>query len=763
MNTSDDLAVAYPKGTIVQSRVIRVEPFGIFVRLDQDRDVPGFIRRQDWSWARRTVDLGHGVSRGDLVPAKVLGHDGARLLLSRRQAIPDPYTAFRKRHAVGDPVAGRVELIAQKDAGVLLELEDGVEGFIPRSEIPDIARHADGFGLLAQDWVAARILRFDQGTVILSIREHLRRREEEYAHRRSQSWQALRYHPTLGLDLENLYWNLQLHEIAEPEISSEVRQRIHRILVVEDSASVSESLEMVLTHFGFTCDLASTIDEARQRLATSTYDLLILDVNLPSASGAELVSELRERDHPSYIFVLTAAAAEDWTRLVEGAERRTLVFQKPTSIDRLLDQLNHQVAQAPPDDDRRHSPGLDPSGSDDQAPISWSDRTSGNGRREMIAELLEQLRGEHAADRVFLMAFRPGPIFELIAGSFPELTREAQQRLELSPIGDTIRERRFISLPDITPRRDWFRHLVEVLPVMSFAGIALDYADQAAYGLFLLGSRVDQLRHVDERKLRAVAQRLGQYLAEGRFNEVLAENQSLLLTGFLADSLLHEIKNELQALDDFSAVQLLLSKRHADDLGAMPQEEVVELTRATVGVRQVSQRMNELIVLFRNLAGRSPAERVDLNQVIHRLRQTLQPFADENNATIDLELASDLPELVVHPKFLDQPILNLMINGIEQMGLYGSSPRRLMVRTEHRPQAELPVLVAVSDTGRGIHSVDQERIFDLFFTLKRQGTGLGLYISRYFVERFGGRLSLAQSMMFSGSELWIEIPRQVLA
>ena len=752
------------KGANVSARVVRVEPFGVFVQvLDGSETFPGFIRRQDWGWSRRTIDLKRRVQIGDVLDVKALEQDGNRWLLSRKDAIPDPYASFRRQHKIGQAVAGQVELIAQKDAGVLIELDDGVEGFIPRSEIPASGQEEDGFGLLVRDWVAARILRFGPKTVILSIKEHIRRRDEDYAASRSGDWQALRYHPALGLDLEGLYWNLQLQEIAEPRISAEVRERIRRILVVEDSENVSESLSMILTHFDFECDVAGTIESAREHLRGKTYDLMIVDVNLPSANGVELLRELPEASTPRYIFVLTATAASEWMRIVDDQTAPlTCVFQKPTPVHRLFEQLNRQIASDAPEDDRRHAPGLGLGNSDDEPPIAWSGARHSETFQRQIDAQIEALRRDLGVDRVFLLGYRQGPIFERISGDFPELTREVQQNLEASPIGDIIRERRFLALNDVTTRRDWFKHLLQVLPVGSFAGLALDYADQASYGLFLIGEPPNQLRRLDEKTLRTAAARLGQILAERRFNEVIAENQGLLLTGFLADSLLHEIKNELQALDDYSAVQLLLSRRYPEDLSRMQQQEQVEFTRATVGVRQASQRLNELVVLFRNLAGHSPAERIELNPVITRLRETLKPFADEHDVTIDLDLDEDVPELLVQPKFIDQPILNLMINGIEHMAQTGASPRRLCVATRHLPDAEFPVRVMIADTGRGVHQVDRDRIFDLFFTFKPHGTGLGLYISRFFVERFGGRLLLAESMMFSGSEFWIEIPRGAL-
>jgi signal transduction histidine kinase len=209
-------------------------------------------------------------------------------------------------------------------------------------------------------------------------------------------------------------------------------------------------------------------------------------------------------------------------------------------------------------------------------------------------------------------------------------------------------------------------------------------------------------------------------------------------------------------------VQLLLARRAEGDFKALSPEASREFTRATVGVQGVSRRLHELVVLFRNLAGQAPAERIDLNRSLRRLAETLKPYAEEHGARIVLELDEDLPELFLSPKLVDQPILNLTINAIEQMRLSGGPTRRVHLSTRFCKNRELPVEVCVTDTGQGIHKVDQARIFDLFFTTKNQGTGLGLYVSRLFAERLGGRLELVRSILFAGSEFRLELPRRYL-
>ena len=745
-----------PIGQVVDCVAAHVEPFGVFVRLLAEPAITGFVRSHDWSWTRRDLDLPAQVRPGELFRAKVLGYRRGSLQLSRRDAEPNPYREFGKRHRVGEMVIGEVKLFSPRGAGVVLLLEGGIDAFVPRSEIPDFAAELDGFGLVPQDLVAASILRFGDEGPVLSVKDFLRRRDEEFARTQGDAQTALRFHPSLGVALETLYWQLQLKEFELPEASPRLREKVRRVLLVEDSAEVSSSLAMICRFFDLEFDAAASAEKARDLMAEGNHQLLIVDVNLEGGNGFELLETYPGEPPWLAVFVLTAKDASSWQdRLPPALQARTSILQKPVAIADLLQRIDARLEAFEQGEARR----VETPRRNDEEPWLQQGTRPGSNRFWEIERQLEQLRKASKASRAFLLALRPGPIFTLLAGSFPELRREVQQSLDISPVGDLIRERGLELLPDISPRLAWFRHLLDVLPLASFAGAALPHEDHARYGLFLIGSQPGQIE-LSEERLSAAAREISHLLTEARFEETLAENQGLLLTGFLSDSLLHEIKNELQALEDFTAVQLLLARRAGDDIKSLPPEGLREFTRATVGVQGVSRRLHELVVLFRNLAGRSPAERLDLNRSLRRLAETLKPYAEEHGARIVLELDENLPELFLSPKLVDQPILNLTINAIEQMRLSGCPVRRVHLRTAYRPDRRLPVEVIVADTGRGIHKVDQARIFDLFFTTKNQGTGLGLYVSRLFAERLGGRLELVQSFLFAGSELRLELPRR---
>jgi len=128
---------------------------------------------------------------------------------------------------------------------------------------------------------------------------------------------------------------------------------------------------------------------------------------------------------------------------------------------------------------------------------------------------------------------------------------------------------------------------------------------------------------------------------------------------------------------------------------------------------------------------------VDVNDVIREMIVLLRSEAARYSISMRTELSEGLPRIVGDPVQLQQVLMNLMINGIEAMKDV-AGPRELAVKSQRRAEDE-QLMVSVSDTGVGLPP-QQDQIFDSFFTTKRDGTGMGLRISKSIVEPHGGRL-----------------------
>jgi len=79
-----------------------------------------------------------------------------------------------------------------------------------------------------------------------------------------------------------------------------------RLLVVEDNEELADLLAKALADAGFAADVVATAGDAREVLATARYSAVVLDLGLPDEDGLAVLSELRRREDPTPVLVLTA-------------------------------------------------------------------------------------------------------------------------------------------------------------------------------------------------------------------------------------------------------------------------------------------------------------------------------------------------------------------------------------------------------------------------------------------------------------------------
>jgi DNA-binding response OmpR family regulator len=115
-----------------------------------------------------------------------------------------------------------------------------------------------------------------------------------------------------------------------------------RLLVVEDNEELSELLAKGLQSAGYEADILSTIDEARSVLSTTFYAALILDLGLPDGDGLELLRDIRHRNNPIPVLVLTARGGlhDRVLGLRSGADDYLV---KPFALEELIARLEAQL------------------------------------------------------------------------------------------------------------------------------------------------------------------------------------------------------------------------------------------------------------------------------------------------------------------------------------------------------------------------------------------------------------------------------------
>jgi PAS domain S-box-containing protein len=151
-------------------------------------------------------------------------------------------------------------------------------------------------------------------------------------------------------------------------------------------------------------------------------------------------------------------------------------------------------------------------------------------------------------------------------------------------------------------------------------------------------------------------------------------------------------------------------------------------------------RAGEVISRLRAMVKKSPTRRdlLNINDAIKDVIVLTGAEAQRNRVSLRTELSNDLPLVLADRIQLQQVILNLIMNAIEAMAGIDQTQRKVLVTS--RGDGPEAVLVEVRDWGTGLEGVALDRLFDAFYTTKRDGMGIGLAVSRTIAESHGGKL-----------------------
>jgi C4-dicarboxylate-specific signal transduction histidine kinase len=132
-------------------------------------------------------------------------------------------------------------------------------------------------------------------------------------------------------------------------------------------------------------------------------------------------------------------------------------------------------------------------------------------------------------------------------------------------------------------------------------------------------------------------------------------------------------------------------------------------------------------------------ELVDLGRAIAAARGLLEHDIVLSLATVRVHICDNLPNVWGDEESVVQILVNLMTNGLEAMKSLDDEFREL--RISARPTTNDQVALAIWDSGEGIADDVMRDMFDLFYTTKRGGKGIGLAICRSLIDSMGGAIS----------------------
>jgi len=545
------------------------------------------------------------------------------------------------------------------------------------------------------------------------------------------------------------------------------------VLVIDDSPTFREELTSALSGAGYAVTTATSGEEGLRLAVDLRPDALVVDGMLPGINGATVVRRIRNdaalRRTPC--LVLTGSEAQEDEALVLDAGADAFV-RKAADTAVVLARLAAVLRAT-------REPLLRDAGSSLFGPKRILAVDDSPTYLQLLAACLrddgyEPVLAHSGQEALDLLAVQPVDAI-LLDVVMPGMSgQETCRRIKASPTSQSV------------PLLMLTAHDERDAMIQGIEAGADDYITKSA-DVGVLKARLraqlrrkqleDEHRKIRERLLRkeleATEARSARELAETRAalladvhrkNDELArtnrelqkakeraERESSFKSKFLAN-MSHELRTPLNAIIGFSE---LLEQEIAGPLTTKQKEYVQSVL--TSG-RHLLSLINDVLDLSKVEAGRMDlrCEWTSVSIIVDALQGTLAPLAAKQGISLEMSVATNLPDVYADPIRIRQVLYNLLSNAIK------FTPAGGRVSLSVEPERK-QLRFVVADTGVGIRREDLPRLFREFEQLepvrgeKPEGTGLGLALTKRLLELHGGGITV-QSELDKGSVFTATLP-----
>ncbi len=482
-----------------------------------------------------------------------------------------------------------------------------------------------------------------------------------------------------------------------------------RVLIVDDNSDLATTLRDVLVSASaddpLDVDIAATGKSGLARAKEAGFDVALVDVKLPDASGVDLIRPLREASPNGEVVLITGFASMEAAiaALRAGAFAMILKSFRPDELVTTVRQAMTKARMQRERDEleRRYRAVVDLT---DVVVVALDVA----GKVVLFNRKAAELAGvspEAAVGRDFMRAW------------IPQHDRgRLEEALALARIGK--RSHSDVETGFVATGRDQARRLRWHL------GGTMDPEGELVYGI-----------GIDVTERLALERRA-------------ADAEALSAMGTLALNLAHEIRNPLNA----AKLQLHLLGKKIDKLSEDEDTRVALHKRVEIVGDEIA-RLNRLLTEFLELArprgiAREP---VHVGELVDSVLSLERAAAEARGVRIVRDVAQGVTAIGDAEK-LRQVVLNLVVNALEAMKDGGVLTARV-----GRSETDERIVISIEDTGPGIEPAVRAQVFDPFFTTKEAGTGLGLSIVRKIVDQHAGDVRL-ESAVGKGTTVRVWIP-----
>jgi signal transduction histidine kinase len=465
-----------------------------------------------------------------------------------------------------------------------------------------------------------------------------------------------------------------------------------KVLVMDDDAAILEVLEMRLSTMGFDVTATSDPRKALEAVEAARFDLALLDLRMEPLDGIRVMEALHARQPRLPVLIMTAHGTIQTA--VEAVRRGAFDYlTKPFVRDELRSKIARTLAA------RRWA-------RDRERLLTVGQALASSGVMARVLDAVAQATLEATdADRCVVFQFEQGRLVPMASAGSPPPSWERLEAAATAAMGKGVpmttsgflesgEGGTVVAAPLVVQRGPAGALVIE-------ASARLEPAEEDLETLALFSSQA-----------------------------AIAIRNTLDLERLKSGAVAHEVKNPLAGLR--------LYVRHLEQrLAKTGDAEARDLAgKVAMTVDHLGSVVAEITAF-----GRPPELRREA-AAIHPLLDECLELARARRPTDDVEIVRSYdptcPTAQVDARELRKAFLNLILNALEALEGGG----RLTVATAYSP-ATGSVTVTIEDTGPGMTEETLSRAFDLFFTTKPDGTGLGMSIARSVINLHAGELTVS--------------------
>lgn len=233
--------------------------------------------------------------------------------------------------------------------------------------------------------------------------------------------------------------------------------------------------------------------------------------------------------------------------------------------------------------------------------------------------------------------------------------------------------------------------------------------------------------------------------------QTVTAREKLASIGQLAAGIAHEIRNPLSGIN-INVSTLALLCRRAEGLDPEEREKIDAVVAQT---KAASEKISSVIGRVMEFSKHSPPQmaRMDVNRVVRNALALSEIMQRKGRIEFRGAVSPEPLHCQGDASLLEQVVLNLITNAVQALETVDGE-KLVTVGTEREGEN---AVIRVTDTGPGVPEHIRDKIFDPFYTTRKEGHGIGLAFSNRIISDHGGRLSVGPAEG-GGAEFRIELP-----